>query len=78
LFVSFLDNLIHVGQYQMIVAGVALAVTAIANPNGVASEMVGDKGLAPRIVRLRDRVFPVRAARPSPAAAVTESTHARS
>ena len=58
LFVSFLDKMLHIGQYQMIVAGVALAFTAIQNPNGVAHEVAGEKGLAPRIVRLRDRVFP--------------------
>lgn len=68
LFVSFLDKLLHVGQYQMIVAGVALAITAILNPDGVASELVGEKGLAPRVVRLRDRVFP-RGKRRSPLAA---------
>ena len=69
LFVSFLDKVLHVGQYQMIVAGVALAFTAIANPNGVASELAGDKGLAPRIVRLRDRIFRMPGAAPAPAAA---------
>lgn len=58
--ISFLDKILHVGQYQMIVAGIALAVTAIANPDGVASELAGEKGLAPKIVRLRDRIFPVR------------------
>ncbi len=58
LFVSFLDKVLHVGQYQMIVAGIALAITAIANPNGVASELAGEKGLALRFVRLRDRIFP--------------------
>jgi ABC-type branched-subunit amino acid transport system permease subunit len=73
LFVSFLDNLIHVGQYQMIVAGVALAVTAIGNPDGVASELAGDKGIAPRIVRLRDRVFRVRA--PKAPALVSADVH---
>ena len=58
LFVSFLDNRLHIGKYQMIVAGLALAFTAIQNPDGVASEVAGDKGPAPRIVRLRDRVIP--------------------
>jgi ABC-type branched-subunit amino acid transport system permease subunit len=58
LFVSFLDKMLHVGQYQTIVAGVALAFTAIQNPDGVASELAGEKGLAPRIVRLRDRLLP--------------------
>lgn len=57
LFVAFLDKVLHVGQYQMIVAGIALALTAILNPDGVASDVAGDRGLAPRVVRLRDRVF---------------------
>ena len=73
LFVSFLDKTLHIGQYQMIVAGIALAFTAVQNPNGVAHELVGAKGLAPRIVRLRDRVFPPpgsrKAAASGPAAA---------
>jgi ABC-type branched-subunit amino acid transport system permease subunit len=60
LFVSFLDAWLHVGQYQQIVAGIALALTAIQNPNGVAAELAGEKGLAPRIARLRDRLLPVR------------------
>jgi hypothetical protein len=63
LLVSFLDEKLHVGQYQMIVAGVALAFTAIQNPDGVASEVAGEKGLAPRITRLRDRVIPRRHSR---------------
>ncbi|WP_375478999.1 ABC transporter permease [uncultured Jatrophihabitans sp.] len=60
LFVSFLDKTLHIGKYQMIVAGIALAITAIKNPDGVASEVAGEKGLAPRIVRLRDRLLPGR------------------
>lgn len=63
LFVSYLDKTLHVGQYQMLVAGIALAFTAIQNPDGVASEVAGEKGIAPRIVRLRDRVVPKRHAR---------------
>jgi ABC-type branched-subunit amino acid transport system permease subunit len=58
LFVSFLDKTLHIGQYQTIVAGVALAFTAIQNPDGVASEVAGEKGPAPRIVQLRDRLLP--------------------
>lgn len=65
LFVSLLDKFLHVGQYQMIVAGIALAVTAIGNPNGVASEMAGEKGLALRITKLRDRIFRVRPKEPA-------------
>src|SRR5437764_8790090 len=60
LFVSFLDKELHAGKYQMIVAGIALVVTAIQNPDGVASEVAGEKGLAPKVVRLRDRVLPRR------------------
>jgi ABC-type branched-subunit amino acid transport system permease subunit len=59
LFVSFLDKTLHIGQYQTIVAGVALAFTAIQNPDGVASEVAGEKGPAPLIVKLRDRLLPV-------------------
>jgi ABC-type branched-subunit amino acid transport system permease subunit len=58
LFVSFLDKEAHIGQYQTIVAGVALAFTAIQNPDGVASEVAGEKGPAPRLVRVRDRLIP--------------------
>jgi len=60
LLVSVLDKFLHIGQYQMFIAGVALALTAVLNPDGVASDLVGDRGLAPRIVRLRDRIFPPR------------------
>jgi ABC-type branched-subunit amino acid transport system permease subunit len=60
LFVSFLDAWLHIGQYQQIVAGVALAFTAIQNQNGVAAELAGEKGLALRVARLRDRILPVR------------------
>jgi len=56
-FVSLLDTLLHVGQYQMIVAGVALAFTAIQNPNGVASELAGEKGPGRLVRRARDAVF---------------------
>jgi ABC-type branched-subunit amino acid transport system permease subunit len=58
LFVSFLDKELHIGQYQTIVAGIALAFTAVKNPDGVASEVAGEKGPAPRVVRLRDRLLP--------------------
>jgi ABC-type branched-subunit amino acid transport system permease subunit len=67
LFVSFLDKELHVGQYQMIVAGVALAFTAIQNPDGVASEVAGEKGPAPKIVALRDRLIPRISRRTTPA-----------
>jgi ABC-type branched-subunit amino acid transport system permease subunit len=37
LFVSFLDKTLNIGAYQTLVAGVALALTAVLNPNGIAS-----------------------------------------
>ncbi len=70
LFVSFLDKALHVGQYQTIVAGIALAFTAIQNPDGVASEVAGEKGPAPKLVRLRDRLLPSRTPAAEPAATV--------
>ena len=73
LFVSFLDKMLHIGQYQMIVAGIALAFTAIQNPDGVARELAGDRGLAPRIVRLRDRMFPPPKSRVAPGLATEKS-----
>ena len=39
LFVNFLNEHLSIGQYQTIVAGIALALTAIKNPDGVASEL---------------------------------------
>jgi ABC-type branched-subunit amino acid transport system permease subunit len=36
-FVTFLDLKFHVGQYQMFVAGLALTITAIKQPNGIAA-----------------------------------------
>jgi ABC-type branched-subunit amino acid transport system permease subunit len=36
---TLLDKLFSFGQYQALIAGVALAVTAVANPDGVAKEM---------------------------------------
>ncbi len=70
LFVSFLDKTLHVGQYQTIVAGIALAFTAIQNRDGVASEVAGEKGPAPKLVRLRDRLLPSRTPAAEPAATV--------
>ena len=58
LFVSFLDKTLHVGQYQTVVAGVALAFTAIKNPDGVASNLAGETGPGRRVAALRDRILP--------------------
>jgi ABC-type branched-subunit amino acid transport system permease subunit len=80
LFVSFLDQQFGVGKYQMLVAGLALAVTAVANPDGVMSTSTG-KGPAVVFFKARDALLRrTRAARgPSGAAreeAATEAEHA--
>jgi ABC-type branched-subunit amino acid transport system permease subunit len=53
LFVTFLDQQLSVGKYQTLVAGIALVVTAIANPDGVMSTASG-KGPAVAFFRARD------------------------
>ena len=37
LLVTFLNVQLGIGNYQLVVAGLALTVTAIANPNGIAA-----------------------------------------
>ena len=66
LMVSAIDKWIGVGKYQTLVAGIALAFTAIQNPDGLASTEPGTKGPGATLVRLRDRVL----ARRGPALAV--------
>jgi ABC-type branched-subunit amino acid transport system permease subunit len=56
LFVSFLDQQFGVGKYQMLVAGLALAVTAVANPDGVMSTTTG-KGPAVAFFKAREAVL---------------------
>ena len=36
---TLLDNLFNFGQYQALIAGVALTLTAVANPDGITQEM---------------------------------------
>lgn len=60
LFVTFLDSVLRIGEYQMIVAGIALAITAVANPDGLSADLAGEKGLGRITARLRDRLFPAR------------------
>ncbi len=55
-FVTFLDERFGVGKYQTIVAGLALVITAIANPDGVMSTSTG-KGPAVVFFKLQDRVM---------------------
>lgn len=65
LFVTFLDERFGIGKYQTIVAGVALVVTAIANPDGVMSTSTG-KGPAVAFFRLRDAAVARLSSRGSP------------
>jgi len=65
-FVNFLNEHLSIGQYQTIVAGIALALTAIKNPDGVASELANAaRGPGRWLAVLRDRVLPARAGRGS-------------
>jgi ABC-type branched-subunit amino acid transport system permease subunit len=54
LFVTFLNLHLNVGKYQAIVAGVALVLTAVQNPDGITSTATG-KGPAVALSKLRDR-----------------------
>jgi hypothetical protein len=54
LFVTFLNIHLSIGKYQAIVAGVALVLTAIQNPDGLTSTSTG-KGPAVALAKLRDR-----------------------
>jgi ABC-type branched-subunit amino acid transport system permease subunit len=66
--VTFLDERFGIGKYQTIVAGLALVVTAIANPDGVMSTTSG-KGPAVAYFKLQDAVLArFSGARPSGAA----------
>jgi ABC-type branched-subunit amino acid transport system permease subunit len=59
LFVTFLDIHLSVGKYQAIVAGIALVLTAVQNPDGLTSTSV-EKGPAVALMKLRDRVLGLR------------------
>ena len=54
LFVTFLDIHLNVGKYQAVVAGIALVLTAVQNPDGITSTATG-KGPAVALAKLRDR-----------------------
>ena len=55
LLVTFLDIHLSVGKYQAIVAGLALVLTAVQNPDGLTSTATG-KGPAVALMKLRERV----------------------
>ncbi len=61
LFVTFLDIHLSVGKYQAIVAGLALVLTAVQNPDGLTSTSTG-KGPAVALVKLRERALGLRKA----------------
>ena len=54
LFVTFLNIHLSVGKYQAIVAGIALVLTAVQNPDGLTSTSTG-KGPAVALAKLQDR-----------------------
>ena len=54
LFVTFLNIHLNVGKYQAIVAGIALVLTAVQNPDGLTSTSTG-KGPAVALEKLRNR-----------------------
>ncbi len=54
LFVTFLNLHLNIGSYQAIVAGLALVLTAVQNPDGVTGTSTG-KGPAVALARLQDR-----------------------
>jgi ABC-type branched-subunit amino acid transport system permease subunit len=56
LFVTFLNIHLNVGKYQAIVAGIALVLTAVQNPDGITSTSTG-KGPAVAIEKLQGRLL---------------------
>ncbi|MFF5497818.1 ABC transporter permease [Streptomyces aquilus] len=57
-FVTLLDRWFHVGEYQTLVAGIALTLTAVQNPDGVAGQLLGPKGPVAALRRLAARIHP--------------------
>jgi len=53
--VTFLNLHLNVGKYQAIVAGVALVLTAVQNPDGLTGTATG-KGPAVALAKLQDRI----------------------
>ena len=55
LFVTFLNLRLNIGGYQAIVAGLALALTAVQHPDGITGTATG-KGPAVALASVQDRV----------------------
>jgi ABC-type branched-subunit amino acid transport system permease subunit len=73
LFVTFLNLHLNIGSYQAIVAGLALALTAVQNPDGITGTSTG-KGPAVALARLQDRAAAALTRRP-PAAPSGPNAH---
>ena len=56
LFVTFLNLHLNIGSYQAIVAGLALVLTAVQNPDGITGTSTG-KGPAVALAKLQDRAL---------------------
>jgi ABC-type branched-subunit amino acid transport system permease subunit len=56
LFVTFLNLHLNIGGYQAIVAGLALVLTAVQNPDGITGTSTG-KGPAVALAKLQDRAL---------------------
>jgi hypothetical protein len=65
---TLLNNLFSFNQYQGLIAGVALALTAVANPDGIATEMGAGLGRLAGLARRRGG--PPSTTAPAPAAAL--------
>jgi ABC-type branched-subunit amino acid transport system permease subunit len=75
LFVTFLNVHLNVGKYQAIVAGIALVLTAVQNPDGLTSTATG-KGPAVALAKLRARAAgEYRKRRPGPAGGQAATTN---
>jgi len=72
LFVTFLNFKLSIGNYQLVVAGLALTLTAILNPNGVAANPPPPLVWAGRW--LEDRMLRERVARPAGMGEVAPAT----
>ena len=72
LFVTFLDIHLSVGKYQAIVAGLALVLTAVQNPDGLTSTATG-KGPAVALAKLQQRALGLRGGRSGPPNASSEA-----
>ena len=62
LFVTYLDKVLGIGRYQAVIAGLALMLTAVGNPDGLTSTEPGSKGPAMALLKLKSALLPQQAA----------------